>query len=240
MILSLRLVGAKRALLRSWLERYRNTCVVIGASVLAVALTLHLMAPGAAPNLADPDNAVRVEALAQRWAQGDVVALVRHVERCDRSTTACLGPADGVTVRGEVAAQQLGQDFRQLGLNNADVFSSMLTRARQTADAMFTRQVEAKDWLFNCRGTMLRDVLEHKVPGRNLVLVTHSECMDQLETDLQVPTDTPLAFGSTMFVTVAHAGAHPQMLGYIEPKDWSSILPASTALDTHRRNTPPM
>ena len=240
MILSLRLAGAKRAMLRSWVGRYRNACVVIGAGVLATALTLHLMAPGAAPNLAEPENARRVEALAQRWAQGDVVALVRHVERCDRSTTPCLGPADGVTVRGEAVAQGLGEDFRQLGLNNADVFSSLLTRARQTADAMFVRPVEAQDWLFNCRGTMLRDVLEHKVPGRNLVLVTHSECMDQLETDMQVPTDTPVAFGSTMFVSVAHAGAHPQMLGYIEPADWGRILAQPLAFYSPSRDAPPL
>lgn len=208
--------------------------------MLTLACVLHLMAPSAAPNLARPENALRVQALAQRWALGDVVALVRHVERCDRSSTACLGPAEGVTVRGEMVAQSLGEDFRQLGLDNADVFSSLLTRARQTADAMFVRPVEGKDWLFNCRGTMLRDVLEHKVPGRNLVLVTHSECMDQLETDLQVPTDTPLAFGSTMFVSVAHAGAHPQMLGYLEPQDWSSILPMPLALNTPSRGVPPL
>lgn len=60
-----------------------------------------LLAPASAPNLARPSHADQVMLLTESWAKGDVIALVRHGERCDRSTTQCLGPADGVTVRGE-------------------------------------------------------------------------------------------------------------------------------------------
>jgi len=150
---SFSLTGINRTLLRSGLERYRNALVVIVASVMAIALTLTLLAPASAPNLARPSHADQVMLLTESWAKGDVIALVRHGERCDRSTTQCLGPADGVTVRGEAAVKVLGADFDQLGLQNAEIYSSMLTRARQTASAMFVRPVEAQDWLFNCRGT---------------------------------------------------------------------------------------
>ena len=228
-ILSLRLNGINRAQLRSGLARYKNTLVVIAASVLTVALTLKLMAPVSAPDLAQPENANRIVALNESWAQGDVIALVRHGERCDRSTTPCLGPADGVTVRGEAVVRTLGADFQQLGLEHVDVYSSLLTRARQTADAMFVRPVEAQDWLFNCRGTMLRDALKHKVPGRNLVLVTHSECMEQLEMELHVPTDTALGYGSALFIKADGSNVQPQMLGYVEPQNWGHIVPMATA-----------
>ena len=228
MILSLRLAGAKRALLRKAFARYRNALVVVVATVLTVFITLQLLAPAPAPNLALPGNASRVVALKQSWAKGDVIALVRHGERCDRTSTMCLGPEDGITVHGESVAQALGNEFLQMGLAHADIYSSLLTRSRQTADAMFTRPVEAQDWVFNCRGKMLSDVLKHKVPGRNLVLVTHSECMDELESQMHVPTETTFSYGASLFINVEGASAQPQMLGYVETKDWNAIMPSGT------------
>ena len=233
MTLSLGLTGINRALLRRGLVRYRNALVVIVASVLATALVLALLAPAAAPDLAQPSHADRVLLLTDSWAKGDVIAVVRHGERCDRSSAQCLGPLDGVTVRGEATVQALGADFDQLGLTNADIYSSLLTRARQTADAMFVRPVEALDWLFNCRGSMLRDALQHKVPGRNLILVSHSECMDQLLTDMHLSTRTTFGYGATLFIRTNEANGVAQMLGYIEPKDWENIVPVMTASSRH-------
>ena len=214
-------------MLRGVLARYRNALVIVAASLLTGAVTWNLLAPVPAPNLAQSKHAGQVLTLTQSWARGDVIALVRHGERCDRSSTPCLGLPDGITVHGEEVVQGLGANFRQLGLKIVDIYSSELTRARLTADAMFIRPVPAQDWLFNCRGTMLRDALKHKVPGRNLVLVTHSECMDALEADMHVPTDTTFGYGASLFIQ--DDGAHgPQMLGYIETKDWSNIVPVVT------------
>ena len=211
-------------MLRGVLARYRNALVIVAASLLTGAVTWNLLAPVPAPNLAQSKHAGQVLTLTQSWASGEVIALVRHGERCDRSSTPCLGLPDGITVHGEEVVQGLGANFRQLGLKNVDIYSSELTRARQTADAMFIRPVPAQDWLFNCRGTMLRDALKHKVPGRNLVLVTHSECMDALEADMHVPTDTTFGYGASLFIQ--DDGTHdPQMLGYVETNDWSAILP---------------
>ena len=224
-MLSLSLSAINRAMLRRVLARYRNTLVVTVAGVLAIALTVILLAPASPPNLAQASHADHVLLLTDSWAKGDVIALVRHAERCDRSTTQCLGPADGVTVRGAAAVQALGSDYQQLGLNHADIYSSLLTRARQTADAMFARPVEAQDWLFNCRGTMLRDVLKHKVAGHNLVLVTHSECMDQLLMGMHLSTNTTFGYGASLFIKADSTNGEPQMLGYIEPKNWASIVP---------------
>ncbi|MEB0207391.1 histidine phosphatase family protein [Pseudomonas sp. CCC3.1] len=220
-------------MLRKALARYRNALVVIGVSVLTVFITVQLLSPSPAPNLAKLNNASRVLTLNQSWAHGDVIALVRHVERCDRTNAACLGPQDGVTVLGETVAQGLGNEFRQLGLKDVDIYSSDLTRARQTAEAMFARTVEAHSWIFNCRGTMLRDVLKHKVPGRNLVLVTHSECMDDLEAGMNVPTDTTFGYGASLFIKADGTSAQPQMLGYIETKDWGSIVPHTALPVSH-------
>ncbi|WP_169965446.1 MULTISPECIES: histidine phosphatase family protein [unclassified Pseudomonas] len=226
---SLGLTDVKGLTLRSAFARYRNVVVVLAASVLALALTVQLLAPASAPNLAQTRHFDRVQALTRSWAQGDVIALVRHVERCDRSIAPCLGPVDGVTVRATDTARQLGADFLKMGLQNVDIYSSPLTRTRQTAGLMFERPVQAQDWLFNCRGTLLSDALKHKVPGRNLVLVTHSECMDQLEQSLHVATDTAFGYGASLFIDVPSPDAQPTMLGYIETADWDRVLPMVVA-----------
>ncbi len=233
-MLSLGWVGVKRAMLINALARYRNATLLIAASLLTTGLTWNVMAPASAPNLANRGNAQRIESLTDSWARGDVIALVRHVERCDRSPTPCVGPLEGVTVQGEAVAQTLGAHFNLLGLNSTDIYSSELTRARQTADFMFARPVAAQSWLFDCRGTMLRDALKNKVPGRNLVLVTHSECMDELESEMHVPTDTSFAYGTSLFIKAEGLNNRPQMLGYIEPKDWANIVPVMTASERNR------
>ena len=98
---------------------------------------------------------------------------------------------------------------------------------------MFARPVEAQDWLFNCRGSMLRDALKHKVAGHNLILVSHSECMDQLLMDMNLSTSTTFGYGASLFIKTDGANEDPQMLGYIEPKDWKSIVPVVSTSSRH-------
>ena len=52
MELRLSLFGVKRSISLSKLARYRNTWVVLGASLLVIPLTLWLLAPAAVPDLA--------------------------------------------------------------------------------------------------------------------------------------------------------------------------------------------
>ena len=86
---------------------------------------------------------------------------------------------------------------------------------------MFNKVGVGEDWLIRCKGSMLRDALAHKVTGRNLILVTHSECMAQLEKDLKLPTAT-LGYGASLFIS-AQTSQPPRMLGFIEASDWRSV-----------------
>ncbi|WP_336356767.1 histidine phosphatase family protein [Pseudomonas granadensis] len=209
MELRLNLFGVKRAIDLRVLARFRDTWVVLAASILVIPLTLWLLAPTAVPDLA------------QDWAQGDVIALVRHVERCDHSRAQCLSGHDGITERSRSVAVAVGARFEQLGLSNADIYNSPSMRTVQTAGYMFNHAASGDDWLINCRGRMLQDALAHKVPGRNLILVTHSECMAQIEKDLKVPTSNP-DYGASLFVSAANTAA-PKMLGFIEASDWRTV-----------------
>ncbi|PMX03388.1 histidine phosphatase family protein [Pseudomonas sp. FW215-R2] len=220
MELRLSLFGVKRSIDLSGLARFRNAGVVLAVSALVIPLTLWLLAPAAVPDLAH-GNVAGAQALATGWAKGDMIVLVRHVERCDHSPAPCLSGNDGITDRSRSVAVAVGAQFEQLGLTNADIYNSPMTRTVQTAGYMFNRATTGEDWLISCKGRMLQDALAHKVPGRNLILVTHSECMAQLEKDLRVPAST-LGYGSSLFVSAASLAA-PKMLGFIEASDWRTV-----------------
>ncbi|MGG7649296.1 histidine phosphatase family protein [Pseudomonas sp. ES4] len=220
MELRLSLFGIKRSIDLSRFARYRNAAVVVASVLLVIPLTMWLLQPAAVPDLAH-GNVAGARALAANWAKGDVIVLVRHVERCDHSSAACLSGNDGITDRSRGVAVGVGAQFERLGLNRADIYNSPVIRTAQTAGYMFNKVGGGEDWLINCRGTMLRDALAHKVAGRNLILVTHSECMSQLEKDLKLPAST-LGYGASLFIS-AETPQAPRMLGFIEASDWRSV-----------------
>ncbi len=153
---------------------------MLASALLVIPLTVWLLRPAAVPDLAH-GNVAGARALAIGWAKGDMIVLMRHVERCDHSTAACLSGNDGITDRSRSVAVSVGAQFEHLGLDQADIYNSPMKRTAQTAGYMFNKVGVGEDWLIRCRGSMLRDALAHKVAGRNLILVTHSECMAQLE-----------------------------------------------------------
>ena len=220
MELRLSLFGIKRSIDLSRLARYRNASVVLISALLGIALTGWLLRPAAVPDLAH-GNVAGARALATGWAKGDMIVLVRHVERCDHSTAACLSGNDGITDRSRSVAVSVGAQFERLGLDRADIYNSPVMRTAQTAGYMFNKVGVDEDWLVHCRGSMLRDALAHKKAGRNLILVTHSECMAQLEKDLKLPTAT-LGYGASLFIS-AKKSQPPHMLGFIEASDWRSV-----------------
>jgi phosphohistidine phosphatase SixA len=219
--LRLSLFGIHRSIDLSRFTRYRNPLVVLATAMLALAMTVLLLRPDAVPDLAH-GNVEGARALLAGWARGDMIVLVRHVERCDHSSAPCLSGDDGITDRSRSVAVAVGAQFEQLGLGKADIYNSPMVRTAQTSGYMFNTVGAGDDWLINCKGTMLRDALTHKVPGRNLILVTHSECMAQLQKDLKLPIST-LGYGASLFVT-AQAQQAPHILGFIEASDWHSVI----------------
>lgn len=218
--LRLNLLGIKRSIDLRRLARYRNAAVVLASALLVIPLTVWLLQPAAVPDLAH-GNVAGAKALTDGWAKGDMIVLVRHVERCDHSPAACLAGDDGITERSRSVAVSVGEQFQRLGMSKADVYSSPMVRTAQTASFMFSKAGVGEDWLISCKGTMLRDALAHKVAGRNLVLVTHSECMAQLEKDLKLPTSTP-GYGASLFIS-APTPQSTHMLGFIEASDWHTV-----------------
>lgn len=220
MELRLSLFGIKRSIDLSRWARYRNSAVVLASALLVIPLTVWMLRPAAVPDLAH-GNVAGAKALLSGWAKGEMIVLVRHVERCDHSRAACLAGNDGITDRSRSVAVSVGAQFEQLGLERADIYNSPMIRTAQTASYMFNKVGADEDWLISCKGTMLRDALAHKVAGRNLILVTHSECMAQIEKDLKLPTAS-LGYGASLFISDATPQT-PKMLGFIEASDWRTV-----------------
>jgi len=175
------------------------------------------------------DSDLSQSGLRDSWLKGDVVVMIRHAERCDRSNAACLGSLDGITFQGSRSALQVGAGLRTLGLAQAQAIASPLTRTRQTAGFILGRDVSTQAWVGACDSGFRNAVIAHKQPRHNLVLVTHSGCMDQFERTMGVRAGQCSAgYAQAVFVK-ANGRQPPQIIGSLDASAWARLnLAAST------------
>lgn len=210
-----------------WLSRFFGLTGLIVALIIVAGATGFVLWSRSPANLSTAGPATKADLL-QRWQAGEVVALVRHTERCDRSANPCLGPADGITQAGSVEAVAVGQGFQRLGLAQTDVLSSPVTRTVQTSLYMFGKDAMTQDWLSICGKTMRNDVVAHKVAHRNLVLVTHSGCIHAFEAQTGFRHAPKSEYGSSLFVRVG-ADGQLKVLGIVKANDWHPLLDEKNA-----------
>ncbi|CAI8700836.1 Histidine phosphatase family protein [Pseudomonas chlororaphis] len=208
-------IGMKRLAARGWPRLL--LLAMTGALVAGFALW-----PRSPLSLASATD-LQTSGLLEQWQAGNVVVLVRHVERCDRSPHPCLGPADGITRAGSEAAVHLGAAFRALGMSHTDVLSSPITRTAQTAAYMFEQPTNAQEWLASCGKSLRDEVLAHKLAHHNLLLVTHSGCISDFESQTGFKHALASEYGSALFVSVGDAG-QVKVLGVVNEQNWQSLL----------------
>ena len=208
--------------------RLRRDCKGFWASLAAI-LVVSLGTAAGFFFLNDPQtplslstSAARQARLHEHWRTGNVIVLVRHAERCDHSDAPCLSSAQGITARTLPSVRELGHDFKELGARDVDIISSPLIRAVQTAENMFGKSPPRQAWLFDCKGTMLNQALQHKVPHHNLILVTHSECIQDLESSMGDSSPTTPAFASSWFL-IDDGRSAPVLLGYLDADQWKEL-----------------
>ncbi len=202
-------------------RRARNVLITVLVIVLLIIGSYFLFRTPRLTNLAQ-SSVVQLAPLKTAWANGDVIVVIRHAERCDLSSAPCLNAPDGITKRGKDTAVKVGEHYQKLGLDQADIFVSPLTRTRQTANFMFNRDVEAQKWLAGCKGIMLKTSLETKRPGHNLILVTHSDCIREIEKHLNVHAPEKPPYASSLFIVLGHDDKKPRALGFFYARDFNS------------------
>lgn len=178
------------------------------------------------------ENKEAVFNLLTHWNQGNVVVLIRHAERCDRSDTPCvlLDKKEGITQNGKKMAIKLGQDMQFLWQkDNVVIYHSPVTRTKQTAEFMFNGRSIEKTWLRkDCKKELLNNIFENKPVDKNMILVTHATCIDKLGVkqghrfihDDILNDDT---YGIAFFLAVNKKEHQAYMLGYLKPQDWKYL-----------------
>lgn len=207
---------------------HRRTGYIKGVGLLLLILVIGALVAGftempLTPVTLNNPGQRETQAFKAQWKAGNIVVLIRHAQRCDRSSNPCLGPTDGITESGREEAVRVGSAFATLGIGNADIFSSPLTRTVQTARAMFDIPGVAQAWLHDCDSHMASDIKARKVAGRNLVLVTHSNCIATLEAQMGFAHANAADYTSTL---VAALGADGTLtaLGIVNAQDWEKLM----------------
>lgn len=203
----------------------RTSTLLIGLCVLAAlaSVTTWVATRTQVVDLGS-NNQMHRSGVYSEWAKGAVIVLVRHAERCDRSSSPCLNDPTGITVAGSQAAQGVGDGLQKLGLGNAKLVSSPEVRTQQTAHFMFGKAIDTEDWAQQCDKDFAKSTLAHKRADQNLVLVTHSGCIDHFERQLNVPGgERSSSYASALFVSVG-ANGKPRILGQMNAPEWQQLL----------------
>lgn len=205
---------------RGYLKRLRKW--LAGLAVIGLLLAGFLLWPFAPRDLSIGNRLLTSQVL-PAWRDGDLIVLVRHEERCDRSANACFGAPEGLTTVGTQRAEEVGKAFKLLGLENTDIVASPALRTVQTAHFMFGRAELTPSEKTICGEDIDEELLSRKRPGRNLVFVTHSGCIADFESALGYPRAPFSAYGSALFVRVLANGKF-ETLGIMNGPAWSAVL----------------
>lgn len=207
----------------------RHYCVLAGLLLTAGIAVWYFGTSNAMPDLLENHGREAFNMLAH-WSRGDIAVLVRHVERCDRSADPCLEGDSGISVSGKEMAVRLGEQFRKLlPLDHASVFNSPVRRAEQTARFMFGGMSHERAWLRDgCRNNLYRKIFSNKADGRNLILVTHATCINELYDpagDKLITMDIARddTYGIAIFIAIDKPAGQAYVLGYLYPDDWEKM-----------------
>ncbi|MBV4541461.1 MULTISPECIES: histidine phosphatase family protein [Pseudomonas] len=207
----------KRRMSRKALGAALGLCMVIAAVTTWLSTRTHIVDLG-------NERQLNESGLLQDWADGAVIVMIRHAERCDSAPGPCLNDPTGITVAGSEAATRVGQGLKQLGLGNADVLASPKVRTLQTAHFILGQAVASEAWLESCDNQFAREALARKRAGHNLVLVTHNGCIDHFARQQGVAGgERESNYASALFVSV-DANGKARILGRLNEPDWQRVL----------------
>ncbi|MGV8842830.1 MAG: histidine phosphatase family protein [Pseudomonas sp.] len=215
-------IRKKFAGLLSTLSLHRRKALLLLPMGMVVFLGVWLFQAPAIADLSE-ENREQVPVLLSQWDKGEVIVLLRHLERCDRGDAPCLAGTSGITARSVAGGDALGDDFYQLGLQKSDIYNSPLTRTAQTENLVFDDLGADRKWLYQCKENMLDDAVQSKKPGRNLILVTHSSCISRFEAALGYASNTP-DYGTALFFSNDPVSRKLQALGFLHKEDWKRAL----------------
>ena len=122
------------------------------------------------------------------WREGELILIFRHTARCEEDAFSCPPGEDALTVEGVNQAQLVHMGLQHLGSGEIDSFHSPMIRTTMTAGIVLPEQSSPATWLVNeCKIGLFEKLRSHKRPSVNLVLFTHSSCLNSLKNKYQNP-----------------------------------------------------
>jgi hypothetical protein len=159
------------------------------------------------------------------WHDGDLALIIRHTERCSRDDLNCPPGRDLLTDEGKLQAKLMGAGIRKLGPAQFDVRYSPAVRTRMTAEIAFASGQPSKWLLEDCKIGLMNKIKDNKVAGMNLLLISHSSCLNALEDENRNPllifdAGRDKYLGVTVLVNLKDKNQE-DVLGCILPSQWS-------------------
>ena len=203
-----------------------KTCFMAIFVAIAVTMAFLVMFPQKETESLLSNNAKGLFDLEAHWKLGNVVALIRHAERCDRSETECFDGKDGITVLGVEEAIEVGSAYNNLLEHPAIIYNSPVKRTDQTAEFMFGEKSSDQKWLRDgCKDNLLNDIFDKKEDGKNLILITHSTCIDALgekegKKIIELEIHEEETYSASFFLAIDKEEQRIHVLGYMFAEDW--------------------
>jgi hypothetical protein len=146
----------------------------------------------------------------------------------------------GITPHGKETSIKLGKYFKTLlPLNNVKIYNSPFLRTSQTAKFMFGNASTDKKWLAppDCRNNLLEDISNYKEDGENIILVTHSSCIDNLRDHegnkiVRFDVNNKNTYGLTVFISIDSSLKQVEGLGYLYPADWENVTDPAPSISS--------
>ncbi|MEH6468628.1 MAG: histidine phosphatase family protein [Porticoccus sp.] len=203
---------------------------IVALTILVItvgAIAFFILQPKQIDSLLTNDGR-RLRTLEGHWALGNVVSLIRHTERCDLSEDQCVDGDNGITISGAKEARKIGVAYKNLPAHTTVIYNSPIKRAAQTADFMFGRKTTSQPWLGeNCRESLQENIFKYKEDGKNLILITHSGCINSLKnkqgaTLIESKLNKDETYGYSIFLTVDKHKREINILGCLLARDWTA------------------
>ncbi|MCV3038864.1 lipopolysaccharide core heptose(II)-phosphate phosphatase [Escherichia coli] len=145
-----------------------------------------------------------------------LIFLIRHGERCDRSTNICLSERDGITINGANKAQQYGNAFSKM-FPDYGLYSTDTVRTIQTASFFSGGKTATIPDISTCDDDAVNNILEISQSDNITVIFTHNHCLSKIAKKMNGWRFKP----DYMDTLVLHRENHNLVLdGYSKPNDF--------------------
>jgi hypothetical protein len=171
------------------------------------------------------NNQAEVTSLISSWENGEVIAIIHHLESCEGGDIQCWNTQDGITKQSLGVGYALAEDLQILGLHKADIYYSPQQRTEETSRVLFAHEGVADESLAQCSADkqLLNAAMEYKRAERNLIFVVYGDCITEFQKNLGAPRDTP-DYATTLFAVNRSLGSKPRLVGFVNAEDWQSTF----------------